>query len=83
MGKLARYMDESPDGWFSYRRRVPTGLGEFFDQQHEIKHSHKTKIEVKALKLHALFQDNVLVNKYMWYRKDYLQLVKAGSRMLF
>ena len=54
MGKLARYMDVSPDGWFSYRRRVPTGLGKFFDQKYEIKHAHKTKNEVEALKLHAL-----------------------------
>ena len=58
MGKLARYIHESPDGWFSYRRRVPTALVELFDGR-EIKHSYKTKNKVKALKLHALFHEQV------------------------
>lgn len=59
MGKLARYIHESPDGWFSYRRRVPTALVELFDGRGEIKHSYKTKNKVKALKLHALFHEQV------------------------
>ena len=58
MGKLARYIHESPDGWFSYRRRVPTALVDLFDGR-EIKHSYKTKNKVKALKLHALFHEQV------------------------
>lgn len=58
MSKLARHMDQSPDGWLSYRRRVPTGLVKLIGKR-EIKHAYKTKSEIKALKLHASFHEQV------------------------
>ncbi|MDG2230842.1 MAG: tyrosine-type recombinase/integrase [Paracoccaceae bacterium] len=59
MGKLARHMHKSKDGWLSYRRRIPETLRPLFNNKREIKHAYKTKIEVIALKQHALFHSEV------------------------
>lgn len=59
MRRLARHIHKSPDGWYSYRRRVPANLQPMFEGRSEIKHAYKTKNELKALKLHASFHDSV------------------------
>jgi len=58
MSKTARYLDESPDGWYSYRRRVPAKLREIFKQL-EFKHAYKTKSLTKALRLHADYHEEI------------------------
>ena len=58
MAKTARYLDESKDGWYSYRRRVPEKLREIFKQL-EFKHAYKTKSLTKALRLHADYHEKV------------------------
>ena len=58
MPKTARYLDESKDGWYSYRRRVPGKLRAVFKQL-EFKHAYKTKSLTKALRLHADYHEMI------------------------
>ena len=58
MAKTARYLDESKDGWYSYRRRVPEKLREIFKQL-ELQHAYKTKSLTKALRLHADYHEKI------------------------
>ena len=58
MAKTARYLDESQDGWYSYRRRVPAKLQDIFKQR-EFKHAYKTKSLTKALRLHADYHEEI------------------------
>ena len=58
MGKLARYMDESPDGWFSYRRRVPTKLVEILGKK-EFGRSYNTNNRASAFREHDRYHREV------------------------
>ena len=58
MAKTARYLDESKDGWYSYRRRVPAKLQDIFKQR-EFKYAYRTKSLTKALRLHADYHEEI------------------------
>ena len=58
MAKTKRYLRESDDGWFSYRRRVPDKLIELLGKT-EFQKSYNTQSEAKAFKLHAIFNEDV------------------------
>lgn len=58
MAKTTRYLRESKDGWFSYRRKVPTKLVELMDQR-EFQKAYNTKNKTKAFKQHAIHHEQV------------------------
>jgi len=77
MTKTARYLDESPDGWYSYRRRVPSKLREIFKQL-EFKHAYKTKSLTKALRLHADYHEEI--EKQILSAKAFLKSLKLPTQ---
>ena len=58
MAKTKLYLRESKDGWYSYRRKVPTKLIKLIGQR-EFQKAYNTKSQTKAFKLHAIHHEYV------------------------
>ena len=58
MFKTTDYLRKSPDGWYSYRRRVPSKLVELFPFK-EFQKAYNTKNKARAFTQHAAYHKEV------------------------